>query len=166
MFYYEPFYDFGRFFDNSLSPRTVRNFGGDQQVQMCVEGDATPEGAVRALKPRLQSLIFNNMMDLHEDKEKNLVTASFEFPESKKEDVQLEIQNGRLTVSVENKISGEYNDGGYAVRERRYGKFSRTLQLLQGVKDDEIKASTENGLLIITLPKSAAELTPKKITIL
>ena len=73
-------------------------------------------------------------MDLHEDKEKNLVTATFEFPGSKKEDVQLEIQNGRLTVSVENKISEEHNEGGYAVRERRYGKYSRTLQLPQGVK--------------------------------
>ena len=124
-------------------------------------------------------------MDLHEDKEKNLVTATFEFPGSKKEDVQLEIQNGRLTVSVENKISEEHNEGGYAVRERRYGKYSRTLQLPQGVKvihwvyscgfllmaytyalqDDEIKASMENGLLTITFPKATAELTSKKITI-
>ena len=49
VFYYEPFYDFDRFFDNVLSPRTVRNFGGDQRH---VQGDATPEGAIRALKPR------------------------------------------------------------------------------------------------------------------
>ena len=52
VFYYEPFYDFDRFFDNVLSPRTVRNFGGDQQVQRRVQGDAAPEGAVRDLKPR------------------------------------------------------------------------------------------------------------------
>ena len=49
VFYYEPFYDFDRFFDNVLSPRTVRNFGGDQRH---LQGDAAPEGAVRALKPR------------------------------------------------------------------------------------------------------------------
>ena len=73
-------------------------------------------------------------MDLHEDKEKNLVTATFELPGLKKEDIQLEIQNGRLSVSAENKISKDYEEGGYAVRERRYGKFSRTLQLPQGVK--------------------------------
>ena len=73
-------------------------------------------------------------MDLHEDKEKNLVTATFEFPGSKKEDVHLEVQNGRLVVSVENKISGEHDESGYAVRERRFGKFSRTLQLPRGVK--------------------------------
>ena len=38
-------------------------------------------------------------MDLHEDAEKNLVTASFEFPGLKKEDVQIELHNGRLTVA-------------------------------------------------------------------
>ena len=54
--------------------------------------------------PRLQSFIFNNRMDLHEDREKNAVTPSFEFPGSTKENVQLEIQNGRLTVSAENTI--------------------------------------------------------------
>ena len=73
-------------------------------------------------------------MDLHEDKEKNAVTPSFKFPGSKKENVQLEIQNGRLTVSAKNNVSEEYNEGGYAARERSYGKFSRTLQLPQAVK--------------------------------
>jgi len=73
-------------------------------------------------------------MDLHEDKEKNLVTATFELPGLKKEDIHLEIQNGRLSVSAESKISQDYEEGGYAVRERRYGKFSRILQLPQGVK--------------------------------
>ena len=52
--------------------------------------------------PRLQSFIFNNRMDLHEDKEKNILTPSFEFPGSKKENIQLKIQNGRLTVLAEN----------------------------------------------------------------
>ncbi|KAF6751231.1 small heat shock protein [Ephemerocybe angulata] len=65
--------------------------------------------------------------------------------------------NGRLTVSAESK-------GGYAVRERRFGKFSRTLQLPQGLKE-EIKASMENGVLTVTFPKSAPELAPKKISV-
>ena len=73
-------------------------------------------------------------MDLHEDAGQNIVTATFEFPGVKKEDVQLEFHNGRLTVSAENRISEEHNENGYAVRERRYGKWSRTLQLPTGVK--------------------------------
>jgi HSP20 family protein len=146
VFYYEPYYDFDRLLDDIFTPRTARQHcGGGQHVhRRPLQSDTTPEGAVRALKPRFVKInlgFFNpklltheHRMDLHEDKEKNLVTATFEFPGSKKEDIHLEIHNGRLVVSVENKISEEYNESGYAVRERRYGKYSRTLQLPQGVK--------------------------------
>jgi len=73
-------------------------------------------------------------LDLHEDAEKNLVTASFEFPGVSKEDIQIDVANGKLTVAAETKQSTEHSEGGYAVRERRFGKFSRTLQLPQGIK--------------------------------
>ena len=73
-------------------------------------------------------------MDLHEDTEKNLVTATFEFPGFSKDEVQLDFQNGKLTVSAETKKSEEQADAGYTLRERVYGKFSRTLQLPPGVQ--------------------------------
>ncbi|KAG5653844.1 hypothetical protein H0H81_010117 [Sphagnurus paluster] len=149
IFYYEPFYDFDRFFD-AFSP-TANSQNG--RVRRAVEND---DGAVRALKPR---------MDLHENAESNQVTATFELPGLKKEDVNIDLHNGRLTVSAETKISDEYEKSGFAVRERRFGKVSRTLQLPQGVKEEEIKASMENGVLTVTFPKTAPELVPKKITI-
>ena len=73
-------------------------------------------------------------MDLHENAEKNSVTATFEFPGLSKEDVQVDVNNGRLTVSAEAKKDLEKDEHGYAVKERQYGKFLRTLQLPQGVK--------------------------------
>ena len=73
-------------------------------------------------------------MDLHEDTEKNVVTASFELPGVEKQDVQINVHNNRLTVAAETKQSKDVEEGGFAVRERRFGKFSRTLQLPQGVK--------------------------------
>ncbi len=73
-------------------------------------------------------------MDLHEDAAKNIVTAMFELPGLKKEDVEINVHDSRLTVSGESKISSEHEDNGYAVRERKFGKFSRTLRLPQGVK--------------------------------
>ena len=73
-------------------------------------------------------------MDLHEDSQKNLVTATFEFPGVSKDDIKIDYHNGKLTVSAETKQSEEHEENGYAVRERRYGKHSRTLQLPQGVK--------------------------------
>ena len=73
-------------------------------------------------------------MDVHEDKEKNLVTATFELPGLTKENVNIDVHNNLLTVSGESKISSERDENGYAVRERRYGKFSRSIQLPRGIK--------------------------------
>ena len=75
-------------------------------------------------------------LDLHEDKEKNVVTATLEFPGFSKDEVDINFQNGKLTVSAETKTakSEENANTGYTVKERLHGKFSRTLQLPQGVK--------------------------------
>ena len=73
-------------------------------------------------------------MDLHEDQDKNLVTATFELPGLTKENVQIDVKDGVLSVSGESTISSERDEKGYSVRERRFGKFSRSLPLPQGVK--------------------------------
>jgi len=73
-------------------------------------------------------------MDLHEDSNKNVVSVTMELPGVKKEDVELEVRNGQLTVSAETKDLVEHSASGYAVRERRFGKFSRSLRLPKGVK--------------------------------
>ena len=67
-------------------------------------------------------------MDLHEDAEKNLVTATFEFPGVKKEDVTIDFHNGRLTVGAETKISERREAeqicrrGGEGAKGREKGK--------------------------------------------
>lgn len=73
-------------------------------------------------------------MDLVENKDKSTVTATFELPGLKKEDVNIDVRNNQLIVSGESSISSNKDEGDYVVRERSYGKFSRTLQLPQGVK--------------------------------
>jgi len=50
VFYYEPFYDFDRLLDDVLTPSTAR--GGEHVHRRALQSNATPEGAVRALKPR------------------------------------------------------------------------------------------------------------------
>ncbi|KAF8077858.1 HSP20-like chaperone [Lyophyllum atratum] len=150
VFYYEPFYDFDRLLDEAVAPR-----GGQGQLQRRNQNEGE-SGAVRPIKPR---------MDLHEDPEKNQVTATFELPGLKKDDVNIDVHNGRLTVTGESKKEEDKDENGYAVRERRYGKFSRTLQLPEGVKEDQIKANMDNGVLKVTFPKSSPEAAPKKINI-
>ncbi|KIK60999.1 hypothetical protein GYMLUDRAFT_43096 [Collybiopsis luxurians FD-317 M1] len=138
VYFYEPFHNFDRFFDAS----SLRSANGST--------------AVSPLKPK---------MDLHEDTAKNTVTATFELPGLKKEDLDINVHDGRLTVSGQSKISSEHKEEGYALRERSYGRFSRALRLPRGVKEENIKASLEDGLLIITFPKSTPETEPTKITI-
>lgn len=72
-------------------------------------------------------------MDLHENSEKNIITASFDFPGATKEDLQIEVHNEKFTVSAETKQSTENDENGYAVREWQFGKYSRIWQLPQGV---------------------------------
>ena len=73
-------------------------------------------------------------MDLHEDAEKNLVTATFELPGINKENVNIDVHNSRLTVSGETKLEKDHDENGFVVRERRFGRFSRTLPVPEGVK--------------------------------
>ncbi len=73
-------------------------------------------------------------MDLHEDAKANSVVASFELPGFKKEDVHIDVHNGRLTVSADSNVSSEKKEEGYVVKERRFGKHSRTLHMPQGIK--------------------------------
>ncbi|KAF7346219.1 SHSP domain-containing protein [Mycena sanguinolenta] len=149
-FYYEPFADLERLVNEAFRTR-----GGtdNNQVQRQLEGG---DGAVGTFRPR---------MDLHENTENNTVTATFELPGIKKEDVHIETLPGRLRISAESKMSEEHEKDGYAIRERRFGKYARTLQIPQGVKDEEIKANMENGVLTVTFPKSTPELAPKKIQV-
>lgn len=108
--------------------------------------------------------ILRPKMDLHEDADRNVVTVTFELPGVKKDDVNIEVHDGHLTVSGTAKASEGEGDG-YSHRERESGKFSRTLRLPRGVKKEEISASMENGVLTVTFPKAAHEPAPRKITI-
>ncbi|PCH42744.1 small heat shock protein [Wolfiporia cocos MD-104 SS10] len=152
-FFYEPFYtlaDFDRLFDEAFSARTgPRGQSADRQVQR-------QDSSTRFLRPR---------MDLHEDAQANAVTATFELPGLNKENVNIDVHNGVLTVSGEAQVQSDRDEHGYAVRERRYGKFSRAVPLPQGVKSEDIRASMENGVLTVTFPKTTPETAPKKITI-
>jgi len=75
-------------------------------------------------------------MDDYYDKDTNDISVAFELPGLQKDDVSIDVHNinGVLTVSGGNRASSELSEGGYVVRERRYGKFTRSLALPQGLK--------------------------------
>ena len=73
-------------------------------------------------------------MDVHEDSQNNVVTATFELPGLTKENVNIDVHQNTLTVSGESKFEQNKDENGWAVRERRFGKFSRSIPLPQGIK--------------------------------
>lgn len=74
-------------------------------------------------------------MDVHENAETNTVSATFDLPGLKPEEVSIDVNQDRLTISGETSSQQQQRDErGYTVRERSWGKFSRTLMLPGGTK--------------------------------
>jgi HSP20 family protein len=103
-------------------------------------------------------------LDMYEDKENVVVKAKIAgFP---KDQIDLSIENGRLTIkgSVKQEREEEEKDKKYYRKEITTKSFSRTVELPVAVKPEEAKASFKEGMLEISIPKSE-EAKPKKISI-
>ena len=74
-------------------------------------------------------------------------------PARRKEDFNIEVDNDLLTISSEYKNENTQEDGKYTRKEFTHSSFRRSFALPETVKDDDIKASYENGVLKISLPK-------------
>ena len=88
-----------------------------------------------------------------------------ELPGVKPEDVDISLQDNVLTISGERKAEQEEERGGYYIRERRYGSFSRSFNLPQGTDESKVRARFENGVLEVTVEGAGAVQEPKRIQI-
>ena len=87
-----------------------------------------------------------------------------ELPGINEKDVNVEIENGVLTISGERKFEEKTQDKNFHRVERAYGKFVRSFTLPPNVVTDNVKATFTDGLLEMTLPKKE-EAKPKKINL-
>ena len=88
-----------------------------------------------------------------------------EMPGIKKDDIEITLENGVLTISGESKSEKEERGGERIVRqERRYGKYVRSLRLGKEIDEKNVKANYKDGILELVLPKSE-EVKPKKISV-
>ena len=87
-----------------------------------------------------------------------------ELPGCRKEDIHLELNDGYLNVSASHNTSkDEKDDKGNVIRQERYsGTFSRSFYVGENVREEDIKASYDNGELKITFPKAQEKLPEKK----
>ena len=101
-------------------------------------------------------------IDLHEDKDNFIVHA--ELPGMKKEDIEIALHEGALTISGERRSEEKFEDGDNFRTERYFGKFHRSVALPKPVKADKVSATYKDGILAVTLPKTE-EVKPKQIEV-
>lgn len=87
--------------------------------------------------------------------DKNGMVVRAEVPGINAEDIHLEVESGRFTLSGERKLEPR-EDGGYHRRERRVGKFSRMLRLPDDLDTHAAAAELRDGILTVRIPKAAA----------
>ena len=76
-----------------------------------------------------------------------------DLPGVKKEDVDVSVDKNVLTISGKREVSNEIKEDDYYRVESTYGKFSRSFTLPENVDIEKIKASNEDGVLEIVIPK-------------
>jgi HSP20 family protein len=89
--------------------------------------------------------------DIFEDEKSVRLVA--EIPGVHSEDVKLSLENNVLTIRGEKRQEAEERKEQVHRYERSYGSFERTFALPSTIDPDQIKATYENGVLTVTLPK-------------
>jgi HSP20 family protein len=97
----------------------------------------------------------------------NSLVVKAELPGVKKEDIDVELEQGDLVIRGQRRSEQEVRDENYYRSERSFGSFYRRLPLPEGVKPNQINASFNDGVLEIHIPKPAEQQQPerKKISV-
>ena len=139
-----------------LIPFNRRNTGIDNFYNMVDDffNDAWPS------KRSLMNDTFK--VDVKEDDEKYTIDA--DLPGIKKEEINLQLDDGRLTISINREESSEEEKRNYIHKERCYMSMQRSLYLADSSNDD-ISAKLDEGVLQIVIPKEKKSINTKQIEI-
>ncbi len=81
------------------------------------------------------------------------VVYALDLPGIPEQDIAIELEDGALTVSAQRERANEISEDKLYRYERRFGSFSRTVGLPQGVTEDQVKADYRDGVLEIHVAK-------------
>ncbi|MDB5427068.1 MAG: type effector protein [Phenylobacterium sp.] len=102
-------------------------------------------------------------MDVHEtDKE---FRVSVELPGVSEQDVEVDVDDDLLTVRAEKKEEREVERADQHVTERLFGVFQRSIRLPEPVDAQAVKATLENGVLQIVIPKSERQARNRRVPV-
>lgn len=85
-----------------------------------------------------------------------------ELPGLEEGDIDLRVTEGMLVLSGEKRADREVDENGYLLRERTFGRIERTVPLPDGIDADQAQAHFRNGVLTVTIPKTAEAQTGTK----
>ena len=106
----------------------------------------------------------NNSMKCDVYEKDGAYNIEVDVPGFQKEDINIDVDNGYLTVKASKHFDETEKTKNYICRERRYGKFERSFYL-GDLKTDDVEASFENGTLKIRVPKIEESKDKKRIEI-
>ena len=94
----------------------------------------------------------------------NSYELDVDLPGFKKDEVQVELEDGYLTIRAQKGLDKDEKDnqGRYIRQERYAGAMSRSFYVGDGITVDDMKAKFEDGILQISVPKNTVEALPKK----
>jgi HSP20 family protein len=101
-------------------------------------------------------------MNVYEEGDTLVVEA--QLPGIKPDDLDINVEQGVLSISGQTSSEGERKERNYLIREHRTGRFSRSMRLPATYDADACKATFEDGVLRLTFPKSEAA-KPRRIQI-
>ena len=90
-------------------------------------------------------------VDIYQNGDHEIVLKA-ELPDLTREDIDITVDNGTLTIKGVKKLSNEVKDEQYHRIERPYGSFSRSFSLPQTVDSGKVGADYKNGVLTVRLP--------------
>ena len=105
---------------------------------------------------------FGLAVDVEENQDAYIVRAN--LPGIQLDDISVNVHEDVLTISGETTAENRAEDSRVLIRERRSGKFSRSLRFPTIVNGEAVEASFENGVLSVSLPK-AEHVKPRQIPV-
>ncbi|MGR8918675.1 MAG: Hsp20/alpha crystallin family protein [Gammaproteobacteria bacterium] len=91
-----------------------------------------------------------------------------ELPGVNKDDLEVTLEDGVLSIAAETRQEDKEEKDGKVIRqERRYGRFVRSFQIGEGVREEDIEASFNDGVLCLKAPKTKPEppAEPRRISV-
>ena len=108
------------------------------------------------VRPRAGMAALTGGMAIDLSESPDAFTVRTTLPGAKAEDVDISVLGDTLRIVAEVKADEERDGEKWLVRERRFGRFERSLTLPGNVKPDDAQADFTDGVLTITLPKAEA----------